>query len=81
MLRWRPYHRGVALQAPPVPQETTLMSGLSRLVVAYWRPSGGWVSRWSAPDLPPLVRIHLVFAEPNAVHWPDIVVAPALSRP
>lgn len=81
VLRWRPYHHDIAL-APPAPaEETELMDGVSRLAIEYWRGSGSWVSSWHEPDLPLLIRIRLSLAGKDAPHWPDIVVAPLLSRP
>jgi general secretion pathway protein J len=81
VLRWRPYHHGDPLRPPPPPQETELIGGVARAGFAYWRPSGVWSSAWSEPDLPSLVRIRLTFAGEHPTRWPDIVVAPLLSRP
>jgi general secretion pathway protein J len=80
VLRWRPFHRGVPVRPPPPPQETELMDGVAHMRIAYWQPSGTWSSAWTGEDLPLLVRIRLTFAGEGAVHWPDIVVAPLLSR-
>jgi general secretion pathway protein J len=81
VLRWRPYHHGAPLRSSPPPQETELIGGVARLGIAYWEPSGVWSSAWSEPDLPLLIRIRLTFAGEGAARWPDIVVAPLLSRP
>jgi general secretion pathway protein J len=81
VLRWRPYHHGVALRAQPTLAETELMSGVAQLAISYWRPAGGWVSRWREADLPALIRFRLTFAGASAPRWPDIVAAPRLSRP
>jgi general secretion pathway protein J len=81
VLRWRPQHHWTQFGAPPPPQETALINGVSRLAIEYWRPQGNWVSGWHEPDLPLLIRFRLTFAGPDAPHWPDIVVAPLLSRP
>ena len=81
ILRWRPYHHAQSLGPEPEPQETELMSGVARLGIAYWQASGVWVSSWGEPDLPSLVRFRVTFAGDGAPRWPDIVVAPLLSRP
>jgi general secretion pathway protein J len=81
VLRWRPYHHGVPLKTLPPPRETELIGGVTHLGLAYWRPPGVWVSRWREPDLPALIRLHLTFAGPAPARWPDIIVAPLLSRP
>ena len=81
VLRWRPYHHAVALRAAPVPTETDLIGGVAQFAISYWRPPGVWVSRWQEPELPLLIRFHVTFAGSGAPRWPDIVVAPALSRP
>jgi general secretion pathway protein J len=81
VLRWRPQHHWRQFSALPPPRETTLIDGVSRLAIEYWRPPGTWVSGWREPDLPLLIRFHLTFSGPDAPHWPDIVVAPLLSRP
>ena len=81
VLRWRPYHHGVALGPPPRPQEVDLMTGVGRLAIAYWRPAGTWTSSWHEPDLPLLIRLRVTLIGDNAPHWPDLVVAPRLSRP
>ena len=81
VLRWRPYHHGIALAAGAAPAEAELMSGVSRLAIEYWRPNGVWVARWREPDLPLLIRFRVILRGENAPRWPDIVIAPLLSRP
>lgn len=81
VLRWRPYRHAASLRPMPPPREALLMDGVARLTLSYWRPTGGWVTAWREPDLPPLVRLHLTFAGAEQPRWPDIVVAPVLSRP
>ncbi|MBV8505671.1 MAG: prepilin-type N-terminal cleavage/methylation domain-containing protein [Acetobacteraceae bacterium] len=76
VLRWRPYHHATLLRPPP-PQETDLMDGVTSLQIAYWQPSGVWVSSWQQPDLPVLIRLRLRLRGDR--RWPDIVVAPLLS--
>jgi general secretion pathway protein J len=81
VLRWRPYHHGMPLGSPPPAAETELIGDVARLGIEYWRAPGVWVSRWHEPDLPLLVRFRVTFAGSSAPRWPDIVVAPMLSRP
>jgi general secretion pathway protein J len=81
VLRWRPYHHWDPFTPPPRPQETELIGEVERVGIAYWKPSGVWVSSWHEPGLPLLVRIRITFAGPNPPRWPDVVAAPLLSRP
>jgi general secretion pathway protein J len=81
VLRWRPYHHGEPLRAAPPPQETELMSGVARLGISYWQSSGVWASAWKEPELPLLIRLRVTFTGEHPPRWPDIVVAPLLSRP
>ena len=81
VLRWRPYRHALPLGSPPPPAETELMNGVGRLAIEYWQPPGVWVSRWHEPDLPLLIRFHLTLAGLQPPRWPDIIVAPLLSRP
>lgn len=81
VLRWRPHHHATPLWPPPPPAETELVGGVARLRIEYWRSPGIWVPRWREPDLPLLIRFQVSFAGPSAPRWPDIVVAPLLSRP
>jgi general secretion pathway protein J len=81
VLRWRPYHHATPLGPAPPPAETELISGVTRLGIEYWRSPGVWVAQWHDPDLPLLIRFRLTFAGSSAPRWPDIVVAPLLSRP
>lgn len=81
VLRWRRYHHGEALLPALPPRETTLLAGVSRIAISYWRRPGIWVQTWKEPDLPLLVRFNLTFAGQHPPRWPDIIVAPRLSRP
>lgn len=81
VLRWRPYHHGIALGPAQAPAEAELIGGIAGVAIEYWRSPGVWVSHWQEPDLPMLIRFRIVFAGPNPRHWPDIVAAPLLSRP
>jgi general secretion pathway protein J len=81
VLRWQPAVRAQSLHAPPVPAETELLRGVSRIELAFWRPGGDWVSAWRSGDLPTLVRIQLHFPRGDPRRWPAIVAAPVLDRP
>jgi general secretion pathway protein J len=81
VLRWRRYRHAVPLAPSPPPAETELISGVTSLGIEYWRPPGVWVAKWHEPDLPLLIRFRVTFAGSSAQRWPDIVVAPLLSRP
>lgn len=59
----------------------TLLNGVDRLELAYWRPArrdapGAWMREWSDPALPALVRLRIAFLAGDRRHWPDIVAAP-----
>ncbi len=81
VLRWRLFHHSVAFGPPVRPAETDLLGGVSRLRIGYWQPSGVWTASWHQPDLPLLIRFQVILAGEHAPRWPDIVVAPLLSRP
>jgi general secretion pathway protein J len=81
VLRWRPYHHWSALEPPPTATETELIGGVARFGIEYWKSSGVWVSEWHEPYLPLLIRFHVIHSDAHASQWPDIVVAPLLSRP
>ena len=81
VLRWRPHRHAQSLGPEPASQETELAGGVARLGISYWRPTGVWASSWREPDLPSLIRFHVTFEGESAPRWPDIVVAPLLSRP
>jgi general secretion pathway protein J len=78
VLRWRPYHHAILLRPPPPPQETNLMDGVASLDIAYWQAPGTWVTSWQQPDLPLLIRLRVRLL--HGRRWPDVVVAPLLSR-
>jgi general secretion pathway protein J len=81
VLRWRPYINARLLKPSPASTATELLQGVSRLELSYWRPDGGWVSAWAGPDLPALIRIHIVFPQGDPRYWPDIIAAPLIDRP
>ncbi len=79
VLRWRPYIHARPIGPLPVPTETELLEGVSRLEFSFWRPAGGWIDTWHDPGLPALIRMRIVFPPGDPRHWPDIVVAPLLN--
>jgi general secretion pathway protein J len=84
-LRWRPHYRRW-IATPPPPQAAALLDGVERLDLSFWqkRPGssgGSWVSAWAEPDLPGLVRVHLVFPSGDRRRWPDIIVGPMREAP
>jgi general secretion pathway protein J len=81
ILRWRPYLRAESTRRRSPMVDTELLGGVSRIELAFWRRSGGWVSAWRGDELPALIRVRLIFADGDHRHWPDIVVAPSLDRP
>lgn len=81
VLRLTPNPRAIPIGPARTVIEETLLNGLDRIELAYWRPAqrnaaGAWVRNWAAQDLPGLVRIRLIFPQGDARHWPDIVAAP-----
>jgi general secretion pathway protein J len=81
VLRWRRYHHGTPLVTSPRPAETELIGGIAQFRIEYWKWPGVWVSRWQEPELPLLIRFRMTRSDGQAPRWPDIVVAPLLSRP
>jgi general secretion pathway protein J len=83
-LLWTPHLHAKRIAPPPPPHNEVLLDGIDRVQFAYWRPSssgGSWVGAWEGKSLPALVRIHIVFPEGDARHWPDIVAAPLRASP
>ncbi len=83
-LRWRPHYRRWIV-TPPAPVSSVVLDGVARIDIAYWQPGGGpnagtWLSAWTGRYVPPLVRVHVVFAADDARRWPDILVAPMQQR-
>jgi general secretion pathway protein J len=84
-LLWQPHYRRWIIPRP-APRAAALINGVDRLDLAYWqsRPdsaAGTWIATWTAPNLPTLVRVRLVFPPGDRRHWPDIVVAPMRQAP
>ena len=80
VLRWRPYRHSEPFQPLPPAAETELLNGVASLRIAYWQRTGVWGVGWHEPDLPLLIRFRVIFAGEDAPRWPDIIVAPLLSR-
>lgn len=85
VLHWRPHHARW-ITAPPPPATEVLVDGVIGLQMTYFQPArdggaGRWLTAWSSPDLPRLVRIHFVFAPDDRRRWPDIVAATMRERP
>jgi prepilin-type N-terminal cleavage/methylation domain-containing protein len=77
ILWWTPHARGIPFAAPPPPERKVLLTRVARLDISY-APKGSataWVSNWSQPALPGLVRLRVVpmAGEPA---WPPIIVRP-----
>jgi general secretion pathway protein J len=85
VLRWTPVVHGVRLDPAPPPATTVLLPGVDRVEFAYWAHgeggAGSWQTTWVEKDLPPIVKIRLIF--PAAAHrrWPDIVAPTMRLRP
>lgn len=81
MLRLLPNPTALVGAGPRPVIAETLLSGVDRLEVAYWRPArrtvpGAWVREWEDAELPALVRLRIAFAAGDRRRWPDIVAAP-----
>lgn len=77
ILWWTRHTHGVPFGAPPPPERKVLLGGVARLEISYAAKGAGraWVSGWSQPALPGLVRLRVV---PSAGQrdWPPIIVRP-----
>ena len=76
VLSWTPHARGIPFVAPPPPVRTVLLDQVARLDISYAAKGAdtAWLSDWTAPALPGLVRLRIVPATGDA--WPAIVVRP-----
>lgn len=77
LLRYVAHPPGVPLQRPPPPRDEILARHVTALKMSYLVPQKGgtgWTSRWTVPDQPLLVRMHIEFASGEI--WPDLVAAP-----
>jgi general secretion pathway protein J len=78
IMRYRQHPPGVVLTAPPTAQIEILAQNVAGLSVTYLAGQSNkppvWVSKWSNPGLPLLIRLHLVMTDGET--WPDLVAAP-----
>jgi prepilin-type N-terminal cleavage/methylation domain-containing protein len=74
VLWWTPHTGGVPFGAPPAAQREILLDGVARLEIAYTAKQAPetWLSGWSEPALPNLVRFRIV-PSPGSESWPPIV--------
>jgi general secretion pathway protein J len=81
VLRWRPHHHRQPFARLPPPVETELMNGVAGLQIAYLQRTGVWGASGHKPDFPRLIRFQVIVTGEDSPHWPDIIIAPLLSRP
>ena len=85
MLTWTPHRHEQGVAQPTVSSEVELIRGVENLEFAYWAATGGaapgWMSEWTSPALPELIRIRLRFGKGDRRRWPDLIAAPQLSAP
>ena len=85
-LLWLPHYRRWAVPPPP-PSTNLLVVEVDRLDLEYWQPPrkmqqpGRWLTAWSSRELPPLVRMRIVFQAGDVRRWPDIVIATMRDTP
>ena len=65
VLRATPHPAGKPFGPPPPPIETELLRDVDHIEFSYWPrgPGSGWISNWSAKDIPFLVRLRVVFPQ------------------
>lgn len=76
VLWWTPHTRGIPFNAPPPPHREVLLPGVARLDISYAAKGAGatWLSRWSQPALPGLVRL-VVIPQAGGRAWPPIITS------
>jgi general secretion pathway protein J len=83
VLRAEPHPHAEQLGRLPPPLQSTLLEGVDHVDFSYYRAAQkplGWTSVWHDADAPALVRLHIVFSNDKARHWPDFVAAPVRNR-
>jgi general secretion pathway protein J len=79
-LLWLTHYRN-RIRPAPVPDHAVLLQDVDHLDISYWKDARvGWLSEWTGPALPHLVRVRIVFTSASKQHAPDIVVAPMRDR-
>lgn len=75
VLWWTPHTRGIPFNTPPPPRREVLLEQVARLDLSYAAIMAGstWLSRWTRPALPGLVRLVVVPAVGGQA-WPPIIV-------
>jgi general secretion pathway protein J len=69
------------IRPAPLPERATLMQEVDHLEIAYWKDArDGWLSKWTGPTLPRLIRIRIAFSDTGRRRVPDIVVSPMRAR-
>jgi general secretion pathway protein J len=69
------------IQPAPLPERATLLQQVDHLEIAYWKDArDGWLSKWTGPMLPRLIRFRIAFSDPGRRRMPDIVVSPMRDR-
>jgi prepilin-type N-terminal cleavage/methylation domain-containing protein len=79
-LLWQAHYRN-RIRPVPVPERAMLLRDVDHVDFAYWKDaSTGWLSEWTGPALPGLLRIRIAFTSASGRHAPDVVIAPARDR-
>jgi hypothetical protein len=76
-LWWTPHTRGIPFATPPPPHRMVLARYIAGLDIAYAAIGTGatWLSSWTQPAMPGLVRLRLLPAE-GAPAWPTVIARP-----
>ncbi len=79
MLVWTPHLHAIRVGPPAQAIATEILHGVKQLDLSYFPLQGAsWVAAWHDTAPPRLVRIRIVFADPDHGPWPDILAAPIL---
>jgi len=83
LLTWTPHLHAIRIRPPPSASAIPILEGVERLDVDYWpaKQDGGWTSVWHDSVPPRLIRIRIIFSDPDRPAWPMMVVAPKLDSP